>query len=76
MKQKQLVTALSQWIGIGVIGIQFAHAGGGQLIVDTVSDQPQPGFTTLREAIVIANSSSGTIISFDETLFSEPQPSC
>ena len=72
MKQKQLVTAISKWVGIGVIGIQMAHAGD-LITVDTISDQSQPGFTTLREAVAIANSSTDTFIDFDESLFSEPQ---
>ncbi|MCB1583959.1 MAG: right-handed parallel beta-helix repeat-containing protein [Xanthomonadales bacterium] len=72
MKQKQLITAISKWVGIGVLNIHMAQAGG-LITVDTVSDQQQQGFTTLREAIALANTSSNIVIEFDETLFSEPQ---
>ncbi len=72
MKQKQLIAAISKWVGIGVLNINMAQAGG-LITVDTVSDQSQQGLTTLRDAIELANGSPGTFIEFDDTLFSEPQ---
>ncbi|MEZ5472774.1 MAG: choice-of-anchor Q domain-containing protein [Marinicella sp.] len=48
-------------------------ANAGAILVDTISDQPQPGFTTLREAIELANNSPGQLIGFDASLFSTPQ---
>jgi hypothetical protein len=72
MQQKQLIKAMSKLIGIGVFSIQAAQAGG-TITVDSISDQSQAGLTSLREAIVLANSSSESTIAFDEALFSEPQ---
>ena len=72
MKRKKLCKAMAQWLGLGVIGIQAAHAGVG-LVVDTIADQPQEGFTTLREAIELANNSINVQINFDPDLFSTPQ---
>ena len=72
MKQKKLCNALTQLLGLGIVGIQAAHAGG-VVLVDTIADQPQAGFTTLREAIELANTTNGVFIEFDPDLFSSPQ---
>ncbi|WP_395375938.1 choice-of-anchor Q domain-containing protein [Marinicella sp. W31] len=80
MKDKKLYKAMFLWLGLGVVSIQAAHAGG-VIVVDTIADQPQPGFTTLREAVELAhetrsnniNRGSGVNIEFDSDLFSTPQ---
>ncbi len=65
-------TAISKCIAIGIIGIQMAHAGK-SVTVDSISDQPEPGFTTLREAIELSNTASDVEINFDAEVFSTPQ---
>ncbi|MCB1583166.1 MAG: hypothetical protein KDI92_08890 [Xanthomonadales bacterium] len=72
MKQKELVSAVSRWIGVSVFSIHAVQAGD-VFTVNSIGDQPTAGLITLREAIELANSTSGSIIDFDETLFSEPQ---
>ena len=71
MKHKNIVTAIARMIGITALGSQMAQAGG--VIVNSTSDQPQQGLTTLREAIEDANQTSGAVIDFDPVVFSEPQ---
>ncbi|WP_395375865.1 choice-of-anchor Q domain-containing protein [Marinicella sp. W31] len=72
MKQKKIVTAISGFIGMSVFGISASQAGN-TITVDSISDQPEAGFTTLREAIEDSNTISGAVIKFDEAVFSEPQ---
>jgi len=59
------------WV-MGLTTLQLAQAGD-QITVDSISDQPQAGLTTLREAIDEANTLSGVEIIFDPLVFSAPQ---
>lgn len=70
MKHKKLVTAISGFIGMSVFGISASQAGN-TITVDSISDQSEPGFTTLREAVEDSNTISGAVIKFDEAVFAE-----
>ncbi len=72
MRNTKLVTALTGILGMTTPGFQSAQAGV-VITVNSVSDQPENGLTTLREAIETANQTSGNTINFDSTVFSSPQ---
>jgi hypothetical protein len=67
----QLKRVIPLWV-MGLMTVQLALAGD-QITVDSTSDQPQAGLTTLREAIDEANTLSGAEIIFDPLVFSAPQ---
>ena len=56
---------------LSALFLQDAQAGG--VLVNSTSDQPQPGLISLREAIELANSTTNAIIAFDANLFATPQ---
>ncbi len=72
MRNTKLVTALTGILSMTTPGFQSAQAGV-VITVNSVSDQPENGLTTLREAIETANQTSGNTINFDQNLFSTPQ---
>lgn len=72
MKQIQFLKAALVWICFALMGLQMAQAGD-VITVDSVSDQPQAGLTTLREAIELANTLDNAEIVFDAIVFSTPQ---
>lgn len=72
MKRANLLRTNLRWVVIGLLGMQLAHAGD-VITVDSVSDQPEAGLTTLREAIDLANTLSGAEIVFDSAVFSTPR---
>lgn len=72
MKRANLLSTNLRWVVIGLLGMQLAHAGD-VITVDSVSDQPEAGLTTLREAIDLANTLSGAEIVFDSAVFSTPR---
>ena len=77
MKSKNMCNTIT--LCLIFLSAELAHAGG--IIVDTTADEPQEGFTTLREAIEVANATrsndetrgAGADIEFDSNLFSTPQ---
>ncbi len=72
MKSNHKMTSLVSMSAILLLGMQSSIAGD-IITVNSVSDQPEPGFTTLREAIIVANVLGGSKIQFDTDLFSVPQ---
>ena len=72
MKQTTLFTAISGVLSISALSIELAQAGN-SVTVTSISDQPEQGLTTLREAIAEANTIANPMINFDQTLFSVPQ---
>ncbi|WP_395375858.1 choice-of-anchor Q domain-containing protein [Marinicella sp. W31] len=71
--KQELFIYIAQMLCITTMSIQLAHAGNQQIVVDSISDQSEAGFTTFREAVNAANLLSGAEIVFDESLFSSPQ---
>ncbi|MCX7554870.1 right-handed parallel beta-helix repeat-containing protein [Marinicella sp. S1101] len=71
MKQKKLTKTISGILSLGTFCL--AHAGGETITVTSVSDEPEAGLITLREAIAISNDVSGAAIEFDSEVFSVPQ---
>lgn len=76
MKQKKLVTAITGLFGLSALCLNVAQAGGGSVIVDSFSDVPEVGLTTLREALDEINSQPNLTlgIEFDETVFHNHEP--
>lgn len=72
MRKRRLLRIILNWGVVGLLGIQWAHAGD-VITVDSVGDQPQAGLTTLREAIELANTMGNAEIVFDPAVFSTPQ---
>ncbi|WP_395375868.1 choice-of-anchor Q domain-containing protein [Marinicella sp. W31] len=72
MKKNKLSKIIAQCLSLGIFGLPAAQSGN-FITVDSISDQPEPGLTTLREAIVSGNIISGAEIVFDAELFSVPQ---
>ncbi|WP_395375845.1 choice-of-anchor Q domain-containing protein [Marinicella sp. W31] len=74
MKHKKLVSAITSLIGLSTLCLNSAQAGnGGEITVNSFSDIPEAGLTTLREAIEQANNNPESTISFDKLVFSEPR---
>ncbi len=72
MKHKKLVTAIASIVGLTVLSTEVVQAGD-VTVVNSISDNPDPGFITLRDAIEDANAIGFRTINFDQTLFSTPQ---
>lgn len=73
MKSKKIISIFLRISATFLVGIQLGIAGGNQIVVNSVSDQPEPGLTTLREAIDEANTLNGSEIIFDPNVFSTPK---
>ena len=71
-QQNKLKAAIKQLIGLSIVSTQVSFAGD-IFTVTNDSDTPSMGEITLREAINLANATSGATIEFDPVFFAEPK---